>query len=137
MQILHHFGQVTDGLQQIIRHIAWKIGDEPNSLDALNVVKLSQQFGQANETTVFGVFVAVDCLSQERDFPDALICQNSCFFENMCWRTTLLRTASYWHHAIGAELIAADHDADKGLERSRAHFRIAQRVVALKAVRNL
>ena len=39
------------------------------------------------------------------------------------------------HDAVGAELVAADHDADVRLERRRPHRRIAQRVVALEAGR--
>src|SRR5438876_453869 len=49
----------------------------------------------------------------------------------------LLRPARAGHDAVGAELVAPDHDADVGLERRGPHRRIAHRVVALETGRDL
>src|SRR5260370_25307987 len=46
---------------------------------------------------------------------------------------TLLRAANLRHDAIGAKLVAADHDANISLESIGPHRRIAERVIALEA----
>src|SRR5262249_40858505 len=49
----------------------------------------------------------------------------------------LLRTADAGNDAVGAELVAADHDADVGLKAVGPQRRVAERVVALEAAFDL
>src|SRR5690606_27530030 len=53
------------------------------------------------------------------------------------WWPRLLRTAGVGHDAIGAELVAPDHDPHVGLPGAGPHLRIAQRVVALERAGHL
>ena len=137
VQVFHDFRQVAYGLQQVGRHVSWEAGDKAYALDPADVVESFQQFGQADQSSVFCVFVAVDGLSQQRDFAHTLIGQQLCFLNDVFRRATLFRSAGCRHHAVGAEFVTADHDADKSLKRRRAHFGIAERIIALKAVGDL
>ena len=66
------------------------------------------------------VLVAVDRLAEQRDFQAALIGQYAGFREDLLRRAALLRPARHRHDAVGAELVAADQDPNKGLGRRRA-----------------
>ena len=136
MQILHHLGQIAHSLKKVIRHIARKVGDESNTIDAGNLAELFQQIRHPYQATVLRVLVAVDGLAQQRNFPDSLIGQYASFFDNVCGRTTLFRTTRGWHNAIRTKFVTANHDADKGLKRRWSHLRIPQRIIALKTVRD-
>ena len=75
-----------------------------------------------------GVFVAVDGLAEEGDFGDALIDQQLGFFNDIERVAALLRATGGRHHAIGAEFIAAHHDAYEGLIGAHTHGLFADRV---------
>ena len=77
--------------------------------------------------------VAVDGLAQQRDLLAALGGQLADLGGDVRRRPALLRAAHPGHDAVGAELVAADHDAHERLKRRRPHRRVAQRVVALEA----
>lgn len=46
----------------------------------------------------------------------------------------MLGSAGHGDDAVGAELVAADHDADVGLVGAGSHFGVAEGIVALEAV---
>ncbi len=83
------------------------------------------------------VFVAVDGLAQQRDFLAAFVGELPHLGGDVLGRPALLRAAHAGHDAVGAELVAADHDAHVRLKRRGPHRRIAQRVVALEAAFDL
>ncbi len=134
VEVLHDLWQIANGLQQIVGHIPGEIGDKADAFDTGDAVELFEEIGESNESAVFGVFVAVDCLSKERDFADPLIGQKPGFLEDVCGWTTLFGAACCRDHAVGTELIAADHNADEGLKRGGPHFGIPEWIPGLKAV---
>src|SRR5437879_4060366 len=79
------------------------------------------------------VLVAVHCLAEERDLLAALGGQLADLSRNMLRRPALFGPAHLRHDAVGAELVAADHDPHIGLERRRPHGGIAQGIVTFKA----
>ena len=79
------------------------------------------------------VFVAVDRLAEQRDFLAAFAGELADLGGDVVGVPALFGAAHARHDAVGAKLIAADHDADIGLERRRPHRRIAQRIVAFEA----
>ena len=111
-----------------------EVGDELDALDARRVVDAGEQIGQPFAPAVaVVVLVAVDRLAEQRDLLAALGGELADLGGDVFGRPALLRAAHARHDAVGAELVAADHDADVRLERRRPHRRIAQRIVALEA----
>src|SRR5262249_8394392 len=137
MQIRAHLGQLPDGVEQIITHVARKIRDELDALDSCRVMNSCQQIGKPETSSVAKVvLVAVDGLAQERDFLAAFTSQLPNFGGDEIGVPALFRTANLRYNAISAKLITADHDSDIGLKSIGPHRGIAKRIVALKAARD-
>ena len=76
-----------------------------------------QQLAQARLSAITEiVFVAVDGLTQQGDFLAAFIGQLADLGGDVIGMPALFRAAHAGHDAVGAKLVAADHDADIGLE---------------------
>src|SRR5262249_21937110 len=84
-----------------------------------------------------GILVAVDGLAEQGDLLAALGGQLADLGGDVLGRAALFGAADAGDDAVGAELVAADHDADVGLEGRRPHRRVAHRVVALEAALDL
>src|SRR4029077_5535954 len=99
------------------------------------IVDAPQQVGEASAAAVWSVvLVAVHRLAKKRDFLASLVGELEYFSRDLLRRPALLGAADAGDDAIRAEFVAADHDADVGLEAGRPHRRIAERVVAFKAL---
>ena len=108
VQIGRDLRQIAHRLQEIGRHVLGVIRDELQPADALDLVQLVEQVGQANRLRAGRVFVAVDGLAEQCDFQAAVVGQMADLFDNFGGRAALLRPAHPRHDAIGAELIAAE-----------------------------
>ncbi len=107
------------------------------SMPGVSWMRASRSDRRSRRPSPMVVLVAVDGLAQQGDFLAALGGELADLGGDVLGRPALLRAAHAGHDAVGAELVAADHDADVGLERRRPHRRIAQRVVALEAALDL
>merc|ERR1739841_218441 len=100
-------------------------------------MQLVQEIGKFRRFSFFSVAIAVDGLSQERDFQTTLGSQLVCFFKDLSGRSPLFGAADHWHDAIGAEFVATDLDANIGLKWRRSHLRISKRIETLMAAFDL
>ena len=88
----------------------------PQPVDSLQPL---QEVGQADGLSAGRVLVAVDRLAQERRFQAPLVGQAADFVLDFRGRAALLRPAHPRHDAVGAELVAAQHDPHHRLEGDR------------------
>ena len=72
------------------------------------------------------VLVAVDGLAQQRDLLAPLGGELADLRRDLLRMPALLRPADARHDAVGAELVAADHDPHERLERRGPHRRVAR-----------
>ena len=79
------------------------------------------------------MLVAVDRLPQQCDLLDPLPRERLHFTLNVARPAGLLRAAGGGDDAVGAELVAADHDPHERLPRAGPHRRVAERVVTGEA----
>src|SRR5581483_11291067 len=138
MQVRTNLRQSSHGIEQIVAHVARKIGDELDPFDARRVVDASQQICESWPTAVAQiVLIAVDGLAEQSD----LFCPFRGELANL-GRDFFRMPALFWtphagHDAVGTELVAADHDPHVRLKARWPHRWIAERIVALEAVLNL
>ncbi len=138
VQIAANLGQIAHGLEQVVGHVLREVGDELDPLNAGRVVDFGQQVRQPHAPAVAQlVLVAVDGLAQQRDLLAPLGGKLANLGGEVLRVPALLRPAHARYDAISTELIAADVDADIGLERIGPHRRVAQRIVALEAALDL
>ena len=124
---LHTFGRSRTASSRSSLMSRGEVGDELDALDARRVVDAQQQIGQPFvRPSPWSIAVAVDGLAEQGDFLAALGGELADLGGDVLRRPALLRAAHARHDAVGAELVAADHDADVGLERRRPHRRIAR-----------
>src|SRR5262249_24470782 len=83
------------------------------------------------------IFVTVDGLAEQGHFLAPPAGELACLGSDMFGRPALLGAAHAGDNAVGAKLVAADHDADIRLERRWPHRRVTERVVALEAALHL
>lgn len=95
------------------------------------------QIGETPESTVLGIPVAVDGLTEERDFFHSFVGKSAYFAQDIFGRSALFRPAGGGNDAVCAEFVAAYHDPHEGLIRRGPHFRIPERIITLKAVGDL
>ena len=94
------------------------VRDELDPPQAVDLVQSGQQVGEPQRPAFAGVsLIAVDRLAQERDFQAAVGGQAADFGHDLGGGAALLRAADLGHDAVGAELVAAEHDPHHGLER--------------------
>ena len=117
VQIGRNLRQIAHRLQQVGRHVLGIIGDELQPADALDLVQLVEQIGQADRLRAGRVFVAVDGLAEQRHFQAAVVGQAADLVDDFGGRPALFRPAHPRHDAIGAELIAAEHHPHHRLVR--------------------
>ena len=80
------------------------------------------------------MLVAVDRLAQQRDLPAAFVGQLPGLGDDMLAGGRLCSgPRTLGHDAVGAELVAADHDPHERLERRRPHRGSRSGIVALEA----
>ena len=93
------------------------VGDELDAADPGQVVYARQQIGQQQRLGTRCIPVAVDRLAQQGDLDAAAVGQSPHFVEDFGRRAALGGSPHARHDTIGAELIAAEEDADHGLVR--------------------
>ncbi len=136
VQIVRALGKIPHGLQQVVGHVAGVIGDKFQAVQAVDVVQLVQQIGEASGGAAVAIRVAVDGLAQQGDFATTFAGQLSRLGEYLLRRPSLLGTPNLGHNTIRTKLVTADLNADVGLVGRRPHLRIAQGIVAFETARN-
>jgi len=43
VQVFHDLWEIADGLQEVVGHIAWKVGDEANAFDSIDLMELFEE----------------------------------------------------------------------------------------------
>jgi hypothetical protein len=43
VQVFHDLWEIADGLQEVVGHIAWKVGDEADTFDAIDLMELFEE----------------------------------------------------------------------------------------------
>src|SRR5262249_42472223 len=104
--------------------------DELDALKAIHVVHSGDEVAEPRAPVALFVDVAIHCLAKERHFLAALIDKLAHFVPDVFRGTALFRPARARHHAVRAELVAADLNAYVRLKRRRAHAWITRRVIA-------
>ena len=107
------------------------------SMPGVSWMRASRSDSRARAAVAQVVLVAVDRLAQQRDFLAAFPGELAHLGGDLLGMPALLGAAHARHDAVGAKLVAADHDADIRLERRRPHRRIAHRIVAFEAAFDL
>ena len=74
---------------------------------------LDQQREVGGIAVIEHAVIAVDVLTQQRDFPDPLCSEHAHFREHLLKRTADFLTTGIGHHTETAVLAAAFHDRDK------------------------
>lgn len=129
------FRDITNSLEEVVGHILGEAGDKFDSAKVGDPIQSEQEVRESPLAAIGGgIFVAVDGLTEEGDFGDALIDQQLGFFNDIERVAALFRATGGRDHAIGAELVAAHHDAYEGLVGAHAHGLFADRVEFFEAL---
>ena len=111
MQVLADPGKIPHSDDEFVREILRMRGREAYALDALDAVYHLQEPGEVDAA----VFIGVDVLSQQRDLPDAQSGQVVDLGQYFLVVFAPLPAPDVGDYAIGAEVVAATHDAHEGL----------------------
>ena len=92
--------------------IARVIGDEADAGEAGEVVDFFEHVGEGESFVVILIFVGVDRLAEQGDFPDAVFGELAAFVNDVFDGSGAFAATDVGDDAIAAEVVAAAHDAN-------------------------
>ena len=136
VQIGRSSREIAHRLQEFVGHVGGIGAHEPHAANTGYLIDFHEQIGETGRLFALDVTVAVDRLTQQDDFDDALIRKRANLVEDIFRRTRLLRPANAWNDTVRAEFIAPEHNADHRLKDARTRFREPFRVEKTKRIAN-
>ena len=109
-----HVGHSGYHIDDFVAHILGVRGGEAYAHLRSRFSHYAQQIGKTGDVALFvNVMIRIDILSQEGHFFKSSIAHIGKFVEDAARLATAFATAGIGHDAIGAEVVASSHDADK------------------------
>ena len=124
--------QVADGSDEVGRHVARVVRDEPDPVEAVEPVEPLEQVGEPRGAAAVREAVRIHGLADQRDLATPLGDELAGLRDDRVGRPRLLRAAHVRHDAERAELVAAGLRAHERLERRGTHRGLPVGVVALE-----